>query len=470
MNFITKVKETLAWTSLMLGTGIVSLSETAAQPEAASLIAAEKTDMSDAERSQMLLKGLRRDKNGWRGTVLFTSSEEELRQKAQQYLKERKNPSVYDCINTLPALYRDIVRNNEAHFYIDTVCAMCFLFYSDMLRVILNHDEMFVTPLSFRAVNEWLTQPQRGIHNSMRHGKPFVSLSSSQLNRLTETEQRYIVALHEVLNENIHYLGNTPLPDWKRFCHMLGGALLAPTLVRPETFYENNGPAQQDMNKTHAELVDLFAAGNEVKYQIQDRLGTPFYNPQTVCPDLTWPKLSAYREDSEKYGCMGWGYCNASPLGIPLLISHLRPNGGTRKYYHVYYDELNKSMALLRDGLKAELEQIKPTSLLYAVVKGFESQTNQYLKTMERTVDKIHRGKLKNVWTLLDPAGEYKSDKLETSDRKTKNRDKRKERKSGGAGVSYSSSFRGQSEFPAGKQGSPIVIGRRSFCLDACSA
>ena len=417
MDFITKAKQTAGVMTLMLGAGFAPLPLSV-------------TVDDEPVTSDMLSQGLR-DAKGWGGIVGLSAlggTEDECRQNGQKYLKE--HPEVLDHVQELPDLYRDLVLSNKERYYVYSDFKLVFLFHSDMMFIMLDHEKMRVTPLSLQAVNKWLILPQKGVQNPARRGRLYVSVPDNALNKLSVAQKKYLLTLQEVINENIHFLGNTPVPDWNVMRREVGGAFFAPTLVRPETFYEAAGHPQKDMNKTHDELVTLFADGNAIKYQIQERLGTPLFNPHKLRSDLTWERDTYYEDPKKswrKYSCMGWGYCYAAPFGVPLLLGGI-DSGGACRYKDIYHEEMQKSLETLQQGLKAELAQISPRSPLYPLLKSLVTQANRYLKEIDRTYDKWKRGKLKDVWTFLDPKGKYKPEELKEQEREIK-RDTKKARK-----------------------------------------
>ena len=89
---------------------------------------------------------------------------------------------------------------------------------------------------------------------------------------------------------------------------------------------------------------------------------------------------------------------------------------------------MQKTLETLQQGLKAELAQISPRSPLYPLLKSLVTQANRDLKKIDRTYDKWKRGKLKDVWTFLDPKGKYKPEELKEQEREIK-RDPKKDRK-----------------------------------------
>lgn len=105
----------------------------------------------------------------------------------------------------------------------------------------------------------------------------FIDVPAKMLDALESDDKRYAKKLIEVVNENLDYLGNTPMPNFSADENFWGKAFVSFGLARPGAEARSYYAARF---VSDIELVEIVAGGDDEKFEIQCRLGFPVYDPE----------------------------------------------------------------------------------------------------------------------------------------------------------------------------------------------
>ena len=312
----------------------------------------------------------------------------------------------------LPSEWQEAVIKNVDNFYLDGKYGKSYLF-SSMLRVREVHSKIVALPLDLQAIRGWIGLPQPEEPLNPKTGKPYVRVPKSLVADLTPTEILYVKKVLKVINQNLHYLNSLPStmdPKKLEQGDYIGYAFMPLTLVQPKVLYEDYpSPDKNGMRKkSHQDLVDMFAEGDEELYRLQSQVGTPFYNMQL---------LTAYygfgREDLDCYGFSASSFYGIRP--IILSFADMFKNSLYLQAYKIYYEETKKSFPILRTGLAAEVESRADQPKLHKVLTHIQAQTEPYLKKMEQAADYMLKKTSPSSYVTI-PEPKYQ-DILKISDR-----------------------------------------------------
>lgn len=302
----------------------------------------------------------------------------------------RKSP----YFQVLPDELKWLIEQNKANYKIPSdvnvetfrldqknMSGVSFVYVKDQFGIDFAFKSGFdVLPMVMKYMR-FVDLPQETPAVNPKTKKPYVFPTAAQIKKLDADDLAYVKAFTETVNRNIHYLGSTPTPrlDPKdvKAGKYIGTSLWPLSLVQPKTWYEGSKKYRRQMVTTHTELVKFFAAGDEQVYALQDQLGTPFYNPQTVAPKA---------QDIGGVDC--FGQTNGSILEVPYIILRQvsqvdRPQHIIGHAYRRYFDAAAASCKLMREGMAAELSGLSAGTPRYQAVAEVVKQAEKYLDQIE---------------------------------------------------------------------------------------
>lgn len=138
----------------------------------------------------------------------------------------------------------------------------------------------------------FLDAPEKTPAVDPKTGKYYVMPPKKTWDKLPPEDMAYIKKLTERVNQNIHYLGNSPIPkidekQMKKGAYLFAGMqplrLVNPSKISNRkmflTYYK------QYHDKIEADLRAFFNLEDETDYQLACRLGVPVYHPEQWTPD-----------------------------------------------------------------------------------------------------------------------------------------------------------------------------------------
>ena len=237
-----------------------------------------------------------------------------------------------------------------------------------------------------------IDEPEKTTALNPKTKRPYVAPSNATLRSLKGDDLAYVKAFTEVVNRNIHYLGSSPVPrlDMKRVKRgeYIGMYMWPLALVQPKVLYESDETQskranKKAINKTHTQLVDYFAGGDEETYRLQNTLGTPLYAPRTFAPEAgpISNLCDCYgRPTPEVLGV------NVVSLGQARQVTDL---GRVLDFaYKRYFEAVTASCHLFKTGMESELNALDKKSPRGRAVKEVVTQAEKYLDKIEAAAAK----------------------------------------------------------------------------------
>ena len=206
----------------------------------------------------------------------------------------------------------------------------------------------------------------------------FVALPESETASLSEDERRYVAKLIEVVNENLDFLGNTPLPQFAENEVFWGKAFVSFGLMRRSAdahraFYDAKLVPD-------SELVKIIAGGDKEKFEIQNRLGFPIYDPEKSVARGSrlgdWRSATAILVQIEN-----------GPLAV--VFPHYR---WTEFPLSTYLASTKKSLQNFREQLNAEASRFPAESPLRRVVESVAEIAAEHTDEIEKALENPRPG------------------------------------------------------------------------------
>ena len=301
----------------------------------------------------------------------------------------------------LPQVFKDLIEGNKAHYFCDDVDnfefekhGVCKLYVSDMIIIGMTSRGGSVI-IGKLANQKFVDEPVETPAVNPKTKRPYVMPSNNTIRSLKGDDLAYVRAFTEILNRNIHYVASTPIPKLDmagvKRGEYIGTAFWPLSLIRPMDDLESTKTSTQRLNKrelrkTHAQLVDHFARGDEAVYRLQNVLGTPLYNPRAFAPEVR--------------GRGGGGTdCNGQPtyelLGTKVVwLTSARqvedPKWVLGFAYKRYFEGALDSIRLIKSGMAQELDTLDKKSPRYRAMSEVAKQATKLLNQLEKTAQKYH--------------------------------------------------------------------------------
>lgn len=258
----------------------------------------------------------------------------------------------------------------------------------------------------------FLDAPEKTPAVDPKTGKYYVMPPKKTWDKLSPKDMVYIKKLTDRVNQNIHYLGNSPIPKidekkMKKGAYLFAG-MQPLRLVNPSrmnynqkkflTYYKNY------YNKTEADLRAFFNLEDETDYQLACRLGVPVYHPEQWTPDEVFTITSnCYALPSE----------SSEPIiSTPIVLGSsaylTNPKHAYAKTYIPYFQAIQLSAKLFRKGLQEELAQTGLQEAKYAAVKAIITQTDKFASQIEQEATRYMQQAdvyKKPPRSILEPSG-----------------------------------------------------------------
>lgn len=243
-------------------------------------------------------------------------------------------------------------------------------------------------------------------------GKPYVAVSEEMLSDLSSADRDYVTKLADRLNENIHYLGNTPLPrfDLKRLKQ--GGYMMSavlpltfkgPKFITTDRFMKNN-------QVTRAEQLKNYGIEDETVSKLAGRFGLPMKNLNKFYPNGytdTNVECSGIPRSAFSAG-IGESAVPAKILFLGWNIYIKKPEHLASTYKH-YLDDSRYSVEYFARGIQKEKEQNSSSNsrgkAVLMLLMQAEKWAQQIEKGLEREIKSYKKTWKKPPRTLLDPSG-----------------------------------------------------------------
>lgn len=258
----------------------------------------------------------------------------------------------------------------------------------------------------------FLDAPEKTSAVDPKTGKYYVMPPKKTWDKLPPEDMAYIKKLTERVNQNIHYLGNSPIPKidekkMKKGAYLFAG-MQPLRLVNPSrmnynqkkflTYYKNY------YDKTEADLRAFFNLEDETDYQLACRLGMPVYHPEQWVPD---------EELSITQNCYALPSENVRPIiSAPILFGSsaylTNPKHAYAKTYIPYFQAIQLSAQMFRKGLQEELAQTGLKEAKYTAVKAIITQADKFASQIEQDATRYMLQKdiyKKPPRSILEPSG-----------------------------------------------------------------
>ena len=304
----------------------------------------------------------------------------------------------------LPQVFKDLIKGNKEHyewlsgnvddFKLDKE-GNCRFFVSDMISL----DAFQKTGISifmekFKTV-KLVDEPVETPAINPKTKRPYVMPSNNTIRSLKGDDLAYVRAFTEILNRNIHYVASTPIPKLDmagvKRGEYIGTAFWPLSLIRPMDDLESTKTSTQRLNKrelrkTHAQLVDHFARGDEAVYRLQNVLGTPLYNPRAFAPNVGG-------RGGGGYDCNGYAHSELLGTKVVWLTSARQvedPKWVLGFAYKRYFEGALDSIRLIKSGMAQELDTLDKKSPRYRAMSEVAKQATKLLNQLEKTAQKYH--------------------------------------------------------------------------------
>lgn len=281
---------------------------------------------------------------------------------------------------------------------------------SRRLRVFIDtagkHDFIVAVPTMWQHI-DIINAPVKTPPVNPKTGRPYVGVSDSVLAGLSDVDRSYVEKLAFRLNENLHYLGNSPLPridlgKLKRgeyvFSAVVPLTMDGSKSITDKYFMKNN-------QCTKEEQIEQFNLSDPVAFDLGQRLLLPMPDPRLVYPrGYAGASLECSHAPRGRGGggfvanpiFLGWSYYLDKPEAVNLVYEmYLKDSRDTVQFF---MKKLGEEKARISDtGARgtAEKSLIEQTE---KIGRQLESVLEKELKTYKKTYKKPPR-------TLLDPAG-----------------------------------------------------------------
>ncbi len=292
-----------------------------------------------------------------------------------------------DDFRSLPEIWQKLVAENVENFRVfrgDGNESYTF-FHSRALivrgEILAGRTHFFARPSNAEHLLGWINPPKK-------KAKPqaFVAVPAAALKALGDEERHYAAKLLEVVNENLDYFANTPFPKFDKRMNYWGKVAISLGLVNPKNFFFSEKNA-----------LAVFAGGDEVKFEIQKRLGAPLWEPEKVVrrgvhlgDGGTNPEYGWHFFLHGSYPCCGYS---------PYERWHDLP--------HAYlYDSTPASLAEFKKKLEEEANRHTAGSPVQEVVKHIAARAEKPLEILIRNGEDVankSRGGQKFSGTLMKP-------------------------------------------------------------------
>lgn len=292
-----------------------------------------------------------------------------------------------DDFRSLPEIWQKLVAENVENFSRDGAERYVF-FRSSALEIGCGGvgknegiTRFFARPSNAEHLLGWINPPKK-------KAKPqaFVAVPAAALKALGAEERHYAAKLLEVVNENLDYFANTPFPKFDKRMNYWGKVAISLGLANPKNFFFSEKNA-----------LAVFAGGDEVKFEIQKRLGAPLYEPEKVVrrgvhlgDGGTTPEYGWHFFLHGSYPCCGYS---------PYERWHDLP--------HAYlYASTPASLAEFKKKLEEEANRHTAGSPVQEVVKHIAARAEKPLEILIRNSEDVankSRGGQKFSGTLMKP-------------------------------------------------------------------
>ena len=222
--------------------------------------------------------------------------------------------------------------------------------------------------------------------------KYYVLPAQKTIRALSGDDLTYVKAFTEVVNRNIHYLGSSSIPhlDMKRVKRgeYIGMYMWPLSLVQPKVLYESDETQskranKKAINKTHAQLVDYFAGGDEETYRLQNILGTPLYAPRMFAPEA-----STRGNLRDCYGHPTPMFLGVNAVSLGQAQQATAPERVLNFAYKRYFEAVVASCNLFKTGMESELNALDKKSPRGRAVNEVVKQAEKYLDKIEAAAAK----------------------------------------------------------------------------------
>ena len=238
-------------------------------------------------------------------------------------------------------------------------------------------------------------------------GRPYVAVADSVLAGLSDADRSYVEKLAFRLNENIHYLGNSPLPRidlgrLKRGEYVLSAVL---PLTMNDSGYITTNHFMKNNQTTRQEQIEAFNLNDPVAFDLGYRLLLPLRDPRVVYPrgyagaSLECSHAPRGRGEGGMVAnpiFLGWSYYLDKPEAVSLI-------------YKMYLEESHKTVQFFMKKLREEKERITDAGARGTAEKSLIEQTEKIGHQLENVLEKelktYKKTYKKPPRTLLDPAG-----------------------------------------------------------------
>ena len=302
----------------------------------------------------------------------------------------------------LPQVFKDLVEHNKEMYkmYGDSnVNTFVFdkqgggvLFESSVVRLAFNNRGGLTIDINKLKAMKLIDEPVETPAVNPKTKKYYVLPSRKTIRALSGADLAYVKAFTEVVNRNIHYLGSSPVPrlDMKRVKRgeYIGMYMWPLSLVQPKVLYESDDTPskranKKAINKTHAQLVDYFAGGDEETYRLQNILGTPLYAPRTFAPEA-----GAIANLRDCYGRPTPEILGVNMVSLGQARQVTDPERVLNFAYKRYFEAVVASCHLLKSGMAQEVGTLDKKSARYRAVNEVVGQATKYLAQIEKAAEK----------------------------------------------------------------------------------
>ncbi len=253
-----------------------------------------------------------------------------------------------------------------------------------------------------------LEAPEQTQAVNPKTGKYYVMPPKKTVTSLSQTDLAYVQELTKQINRNLHYLGNSPVPkiDMKAFKkgkYML--SVIFPLTIHPGSYvFSDKFMKYHKMNET--ELRHFFGLEDDIAYDIAKRIGIPVYHPEQfpghfikVRSDCQHTPIHIWASNPEIINplFLGWSGYETDDRTLPNL-------------YRQYFQVLEDSISVFRNGLRAEKAAHSPTDARYSAIEALTRQADAMAAALERSTQKYKENNQiykKLPRSLLDPSGTH---------------------------------------------------------------
>lgn len=318
----------------------------------------------------------------------------------------------------LPLHVKKAVEDNQSDYDVDEYSSL-FVYNSKISVYYAKHKgECYVRPRMWSHLT-FVDAPEESPAMNPETNKYYVMPARQTLVGLSPEDLIYVKKLTEAVNRNIHYLGNSPIPQLNLQKMKTGGYLLCavmpPQLASLKVAFSSRVRERVYKDRSPQEIMALYSLSDDTELNIAMRLGVPLYHPERLNPELS---LSGPRGNQNAYRGLPIGEDSQHPgkvifLGWSRFISKDKEQQADAYMllYNEYFSTVTESVLFFRKGLQEELASVPAADARRAAVSDIVAQADKIAARIAAIANAYAErggGFYRNPpKTLLDPKGRY---------------------------------------------------------------